>query len=104
MTLLYDNWYVIIALACCIAVIIVYMLKFINLPTKSKLETFKQALCNLVQLAEAELGSGRGKEKLAFVYDEMVKVFPFIPVFMSGDTFSMLVNGALYEVGIWTKS
>lgn len=103
MSQLYENWYLIVAAVCCAVVIGLYVHQFTKLPTQDKLKAFKQSLCVLVTQAEAELGSGRGKEKLSLVYNKMVKLFPFTTMIMSEETFNMLVNGALFEVGIWVK-
>lgn len=98
-----ENWYIVIALLCCGAVMGVAVYKFIELPTTQKMELFKKALLELVTKAEEEIGSGNGQEKLEYVYNAIKKQFPFITLFMSKDTFNTLVNGALIEVGIWLK-
>ena len=103
MTFLYENWYLIVALLCCVLVAGYYICRFFKLPSKDKLLLFTNVLCALVQTAERQLGSGNGQAKLAYVYAEMVKQFPFITSLMTEDTFKMLVDGALYEVGIWVK-
>lgn len=100
---LVNNWYMVIGFMCLGAIVGVSIYKFFELPTSEKMELFKKALLELVTKAEEEIGSGKGQEKLEYVYNAIKKQFPFITLFMSDDTFKTLVNGALIEVGIWLK-
>lgn len=98
-----ENWALLIAFICVGAVVGVYIYKFFELPTGRKMQLFRETLYQLVVKAEKEFGSGKGKEKLEYVYSAIKKQFPFITMFMDLDTFEVMVKGALIEVGIWLK-
>jgi len=87
-------FYVVCALA--IGIIIGYFIKkFIESPSKEKLEMIKNWLLYATAQAEQEMGAGTGKLKLAKVYSMFVEKFPQIAAVLKYDKFCELVNEAL---------
>ena len=90
-----NNWYVLVALFCILGAIVGFFMWFFSLPTDKKKENVKQFLKKLVTEAEKELGTKTGELKLATVYAEAIKVFPWIASVVSFDTFKVWVDEAL---------
>lgn len=95
MNTLIENWALIVALACVLAVVVVAIINFVKLPNNKKIEAVKEWLKWAVVEAEKALGSQTGQLKLRFVYDLFVQRFPEVAKFISFDTFSGWVDEAL---------
>lgn len=95
MNTLIENWALIIALACVLALVISMIVNFVKLPSNKKIEAVKEWLKLAVVEAEKTLGSQTGQLKLRFVYDLFVQRFPEVAKFISFDTFSVWVDEAL---------
>lgn len=93
-----DNWYVIVGLLALLGMIILLVVKFLGLPTKTQIEKIKKWLLQAVICAEKELGSGTGKVKLSYVYDMFIQKFPMTAKFITFETFSKYVDVALEEM------
>jgi len=72
-----------------------YISKFITAPTNSKIEMIKNWLLFATAEAEAEMGAGTGKLKLAKVYNMFVEKFPKIASVIKYEKFCELVDEAL---------
>ena len=57
-----------------------------------------------VSEAEKQLGTKTGQYKLRLVYDQFVKTFPKLAIFISPDGFSKLVDIALNTMKKWIES
>ena len=95
MNWLIDNWYLIVALAAIICVVIAGAVCFFKLPTNKKIESLKKTLRYLVTEAERELGSKVGQLKLAKVYQIAVSQYPWLATFISYEQFDSWVKEAL---------
>ena len=103
MNYLIENWYIIVGLICVGVVLGMTIYHFVLLPNDKKMALFKETLASLVKEAEELIGSGKGQEKLEWVYNTISKKFPLVTMFMSNEEFTSLVNDALIRVGIWLK-
>lgn len=92
---LIENWYLLIAAAAGIAVLITGVIAFIKLPPAVQKKNILNWLLGAVTLAEAKFGSGTGELKLREVYDKFIQRFPLVSKLISFDTFSGLVDDAL---------
>lgn len=90
-----DNWYMIIALTCVMALIITTVINWLKLPTAQKIKDVKQWLCFAVSEAEKKLKSGTGQLKLRTVYDMFLERFPELKIYITFDRFSLWVKEAL---------
>ena len=90
-----NNWYILVAAAAAVAVIIYLIIKFFKLPRESQIKKIKEWLLFAVTEAEKELGSGTGQLKLRYVYDMFVTKFPYLVKFVSFEMFSHLVDEVL---------
>ena len=97
MKFLAENWYILLAAAAAVAVIIYLIVKFLKLPRESQITKIKEWLLFAVTEAERELGSGTGQLKLRYVYDMFVTKFPFLVKFISFEYFSFLVDEVLVK-------
>ena len=93
-----QNWAEITAVAVLVAMAAIGAVKFFRLSASEQRERIKEWLLYAVTSAEAELGGGTGKLKLATVYDMFVKAFPVLKNFISIAAFSALVDEALEEM------
>lgn len=90
-----DNIFYIIVSAAIVAVAVVTIKQFINLPSNEQINKVKEWLLYAVLLAEQKYGDGTGEIKLRYVYDLFVQKFPWIAQIISFDTFSLWVDLAL---------
>lgn len=97
MKFLSENWYIILAGVCALAVLIYLIIKFFKLPRATQLAKVKEWLLYAVTEAERELGSGTGQLKLRYVYDKFVAKFPYLVQFVSFEMFSKLVDEVLVK-------
>lgn len=95
---LIDNWAVIVAFACGMAVTLLFAVKFSKEPTEKKIEMIKEWLLFAVIQAEKELGGGTGQIKLRYVWDMFIKTFPALAPLISFEAFSQLVDEALEQM------
>lgn len=93
-----EYWFLIIAAIAAISVISIKAYLWFKKPGNEQLEQVKQWLIYAVAKAEAELGSGTGQLKLRYVYDQFIKKFPAIAIFISFEDFSKMVDAALEEL------
>lgn len=93
-----EYWFLIIAAIAAISVISIKVYLWFKKPGNEQLEQVKQWLIYAVAKAEAELGSGTGQLKLRYVYDQFIKKFPAIAIFISFEDFSKMVDAALEEL------
>lgn len=97
MKFLSENWYIILAGVCALAVLIYLIVKFFKLPRATQIAKVKEWLLYAVTEAEKELGSGTGQLKLRYVYDKFVAQFPYLVQFVSFEMFSKLVDEVLVK-------
>lgn len=95
MTFLHDYWQFIIATLAMVAVIMLWIKSFVQLPTDKKIDNIREWLLYAVTKAEKELGGGTGQIKLRMVYDMFITNFADISKWISFDTFSALVDETL---------
>ena len=95
---LIDNWSFLVVIICGVVAVIVYLNRFIALPTGEQLNKVKQWLLYAVIEAEKQYKGGTGALKLRSVYDQFCKVFPELVVIVSFDMFSTLVDEALEQM------
>lgn len=93
-----EYWFLIVAAVAAISVISIKAYLWFKKPGNEQLEQVKQWLIYAVAKAEAELGSGTGQLKLRYVYDQFIKKFPAIAIFISFEDFSKMVDAALEEL------
>ena len=93
-----ENWFIIVGLLAVIAAAAVFVVRFLKKPTAQQLECIKQWLLLATTEAEKRFGSGTGKLKLRYVYDQFVGKFPWLAKIVSFDFFSELVDSALGEM------
>ena len=93
-----EYWFLIVAAVAAISVISIKAYLWFKKPGNEQLEQVKQWLIYAVAKAEAELGSGTGQLKLRYVYDQFIKKFPAIAIFISFEEFSKMVDAALEEL------
>lgn len=92
------HWAEIIAVIVLAALAVTAGVKFFRMSAAEQKERIKEWLLFAVTSAEAELGGGTGKLKLATVYDMFVKAFPVLKNFITVEAFSSLVDEALEEM------
>jgi len=93
-----EYWFLIIAAIAIVSVVSIKAYIWFKKPGNEQLEQVKQWLIYAVAKAEAELGSGTGQLKLRYVYDQFIKKFPAVAIFLSFEDFSKLVDEALEEL------
>ena len=98
MEFIQEYWFLIIAAIAIISVVSIKAYLWFKKPGNEQLEQVKQWLIYAVAKAEAELGSGTGQLKLRYVYDQFIKKFPAIAIFISFEDFSKMVDAALEEL------
>ena len=104
MTVIINNWYIILGLIALVAVVGIAIVKFLGLPTKAQVTKIKAWLLQAVIEAEKELGTGTGKLKLSTVYDMFVQRFPTTAKFISFEAFSGYVDMALDEMRVMLET
>ena len=93
MEFIIDYW--VIALVVVLA--LVYKIAvFMKPPSQNQLAQVKEWLLYAVAQAEKKLGSGTGQLKLRYVYDLFILRFGTLARIISFETFSTLVDEALY--------
>lgn len=90
-----ENWSVIVTLICACVLIVTRIIEFIGYPTEKKKAEIKSRLLKYVTEAEKDLGSSTGTLKLARVYDEFCKAFPYTKKWISIEKLSNLVDDVL---------
>ena len=90
-----ENWHIIVFLIFAIAILGVFIYKFIRTPKEQQIQMIKEWLKYAVVLAESELGSGTGQLKLRMVYNLFVTKFPALAKLISFEIFSTYVDEAL---------
>lgn len=98
MNYIIDNWYMIVALLCIIALTVVNVKQFAAKPTEEQKEKVRQWLLIAVTQCEAQLGSKTGQLKLSLCYDMFVNAFPALAAIMPFSMFSALVDEALEKM------
>lgn len=93
-----EYWFLIVAAIAIVSIVSIKAYIWFKKPGNEQLEQVKQWLIYAVAKAEAELGSGTGQLKLRYVYDQFIKKFPAIAIFLSFEDFSKLVDEALEEL------
>lgn len=93
-----ENWLLIVVFVACIAVAAKIVYTFIKLPNDKQLSAVKDWLLYWVLQAEASLGGGTGKIKLAMVYDVFVQRYPWLAKMITYDTFGLMVDDALEKM------
>ena len=95
---LIDNWSFLVVMTCVFVGIVVYVHKFVNLPSNSQLVKVKQWLLFAVIEAEKQYQGGTGALKLRAVYNQFCQVFPSLVPVISFEIFSELVDEALEQM------
>lgn len=92
-----ENWFLVVALIACIAMVIFLVIRFLGLPTEQQNNKVKEWLVWACIEAERELQSGTGQLKLRKVYNVFcaVPVFTWVARTISFDLFSYWVSDAL---------
>lgn len=90
-----DNWSLLVVVLAIVIVGIVYIKKFIQMPTEKQIETLKEWLLFAVIQAEKEFGTKTGQVKLRYVYDMFLTKFPALVAVITFEQFSQLVDEAL---------
>ena len=98
MTWFLNNWSFLVVVICAIIAIVVYLNRFIALPSGEQLNKVKQWLLYAVIEAEKQYQGGTGALKLRAVYNEFCKVFPSLVPIVSFEVFSELVDEALVQM------
>ena len=95
---LIDNWYLIVATLCIVAILVLYAKTFFAKPSAEQLEQIRKWLLIAVIKCEASLGSKTGRLKLSMCYDMFIKSMPALAAIVPFDTFTRLVDEALDEM------
>ena len=98
MTWFLNNWSFLVVVVCAIGAIVIYLNRFIALPSGEQLNKVKQWLLYAVIEAEKQYQGGTGALKLRAVYNEFCKVFPSLVPIISFAVFSELVDEALEQM------
>lgn len=93
-----NYWYIILALAVVLIVLVLLVYRFFKMPTEEQLEAVREWLLGAVTEAEKELGGGTGQLKLRSVYDRFVVRFPWVAKLLPFAVFSAMVDDALAEM------
>lgn len=81
-----------------IAVAVIYVKKFTQLPSEEQIEKVKEWLLWAVIEAEKNFKGGTGALKLRYVYDLFIKAFPSIAPIVSFDLFKAWVDEVLEQM------
>lgn len=93
MEFIIDYW----VIALIVVLALVYKIAvFMKSPSQNQLAQVREWLLYAVAQAEKKLGSGTGQLKLRYVYDLFILRFGTLARMISFETFSMLVDEALY--------
>lgn len=92
---LFENWSLIIVIACAVAGVALWVKHFLSMPQKEQIAQVKALLLYWVIEAEKELGGGTGALKLRYVYSQFVEQFPTLANIISFEQFAYWVDDAL---------
>lgn len=95
---LMNNWSFLVVVACAIALVILYIRRFSNLPSEEQMQKVREWLLYAVVMAEKDLGAGTGQIKLRYVYDLFLERFPNLILWIPFETFSKMVDEALEKM------
>lgn len=98
MDLIFNYWYIVLAVIAVLVVSAVVIYRYLGLPREEQLAKVREWLLWAVTGAEKELGGGTGQLKLRQVYDLFVMRFPWLVRVVSFDQFSDMVDDALEEM------
>ena len=94
----FDNWSLLVVLACAIGVGYFFVRKFTQLPSEEQMAKVREWLLYCVMIVEKEYSSGTGQLKLRAAYSMFVDKFPSLVAVISFDLFSQLVDEALVRM------
>lgn len=95
---LIDNWSLLVVILSVVILGIVYVKKFVKMPSEEQIKKVKEWLLYAVIRAEKELGGGTGQLKLRYVYNLFVERFPALVSVIPFELFSLLVDEALEKM------
>ncbi len=95
MSIIYENWAMVVAMVAVVATAGYSVYVFIKKPTNAQLQCVKEWLLWAVTEAERELGSGTGQLKLRYVYNMFIERFGYLSRIITFDMVSLLVDEAL---------
>ena len=98
MSWLINNWSLLVVIAVVLALVFLYVKRFVNLPSDVQLQKVREWLLYTVIIVEKEYSSGTGVLKLHAAYNEFCKVFPSLVPIISFELFSKLVDEALEQM------
>lgn len=100
MEYLVENWFLIVALIACVAVVIYLVFRFLGMSTEKQKSKVKEWLIWACIEAERALQSGTGQLKLREVWNLFcaVPAFTWVARVISFEQFSLWVSDALLEV------
>lgn len=93
-----SNWSIMVAMVCVVVLAVQRIIEFIALPTEKKIAELKARLLEWVRKAEADLGVGTGKFKLAQVYDVFCAEYPGLKKWLTQAEFEALVDETLEKM------
>lgn len=93
-----ENWSLLVVVLSLAILLIVYVKKFVEMPSDAQIKKVKEWLLYAVVMAEKELGGGTGQLKLRYVYNLFVERFPALVSVVSFEMFSHLVDEALTQM------
>jgi len=97
MEVIVANWVLFVVFGALTFALGIFAHKFLTQPTEKQLKIVKSWLRTAVVLAEKEIGEGKGKQKLHFVYNAFTARYKWIAMILSFDQFSALVDEALIK-------
>lgn len=90
-----ENWSLLVTVAFAIFLGVVYINRFMRIPSAGKIELVKQWALYIVIEMERLYGKGTGSLKLAAAYDAFIKVFPDLAPIVPFELFSKIIDEAL---------
>lgn len=93
-----ENWSLLVVVLSVVILFIVYIKKFLRLPSNEQIKKVKEWLLYAVTLAEKELGGGTGQLKLRYVYDLFAQRFPSLVSLIPFELFAIWVDEALEQM------
>lgn len=93
-----DNWSLLVVILAIVILTVVYVEKFINMPTSEQMAKVREWLLFAVIQAEKQLGAKTGQIKLRYVYDMFLTKFPALVSVITFEQFSKLVDEALEQM------
>lgn len=104
LTFLFEYRYLIIVVIAAAAVGVYYGYEVVNMPNSKKWAKLRELMLLWIADAENYYGSGTGSIKLRYCYDEFVKTYPILKLFMSFDKFSNLIDIVLAEFKVMLQT